>query len=188
MPAPIRDSLPLRELFSALVRRSFEVDVGWRDAEVQTYCTDLLVDFVHVDRLYGVRTRQGRRVQGLVQLLLEGDVRLGAASFDRERDVQKHIGDFTLFWRGLFPRHLEWRRRRGLAASADDLLDYVAVGKRSYRIVSSFGDEAPSPGAAFFGMLAERFELAVHGLEGVSRRLRERWGAAPGELWTLPEE
>lgn len=186
MPAPIRDPLPLREVFASLVRRSFEVDVGWRDEEVQTYCTGILVDFVHVDRLYGVQTREGRTVQSLVELLREGDVRLGAETFDRERDVQKHIGDFTLFWRGLFPRHLAWRRRHR-PGTADDLLDYVAVGKRSYRIVASFGDEAPFPGSAFFERLADRFELAVCGLEGVAARLGEATGGDPRDLWRLPE-
>ena len=40
-----------------------------------------------------------------------------APSFDRERQVRKHIGDYTLFFTGMFPesinhfrlRHIGWK-------------------------------------------------------------------------------
>ena len=36
-----------------------------------------------------------------------------APSFDREREVRKHIGDFTLFFAGLFPESLNrWIKER----------------------------------------------------------------------------
>jgi hypothetical protein len=36
-------------------------------------------------------------------MLIESNPLLAARSFDREREVWKHVGDFTLFFTGLFP-------------------------------------------------------------------------------------
>jgi len=37
-------------------------------------------------------------------MLIESDPIYGPApSFDRERQVRKHIGDYTLFYAGMFP-------------------------------------------------------------------------------------
>ena len=48
-------------------------------------------------------------------MLLESNPVFGPApSFDRERQVRKHIGDYTLFFTGMFPEsinHLHLRRR-----------------------------------------------------------------------------
>ena len=48
-----------------------------------------------------IGSSRGRRVWQVAERLVEGDVLLNATSFEREREVHKHIGDFTLFWTGL---------------------------------------------------------------------------------------
>jgi len=45
--------------------------------------------------------------------LVESEVLLQAQSIDRERDVHRHIGDFTLFMAGLFPEYLRRLKRPG---------------------------------------------------------------------------
>jgi hypothetical protein len=61
---------------------------------------------------------------------------LHARRFEREREVRKHIGDYTLFLTGMFPEYVATLPRRGLRL--DRLIDYVKAGKESYRIVAAF--------------------------------------------------
>ncbi len=169
--APIPADHPLRRLFRRLTEQTFVRTLGWDDPAVVGYVSDLLADFTHIDRLYRIRTTQGRRVEDVAEMLLEGDLLHRAASVEREREVHKHIGDFTLFMAGLFPEHV-WRLRspRPLA-SPDSLLDYVRTGKRSYRVAAefTFGDYAGT--APLFRKLSDQFELCVFGLGYVRRDL-----------------
>ena len=71
---------------------------------------------------------------------------MNAQSFNREFQVHKHIGDFTLFMLGMFPTSLCGRKGRELllgsiivpGGSLSDL--YILQGQRSYRIASEFTD------------------------------------------------
>ena len=59
-----------------------------------------------------------------------------APSFDCERQVRKHIGDYTLFFTGMFPEsinHFRLRRNR-----TENFVDWIKAGKESYYIVSKF--------------------------------------------------
>ena len=59
---------------------------------------------------------------------------------DRECDVHRHIGDFTLFMAGLFPEYLLRLKTAGLIYHKDFLVDYMKAGKRSYGIVAQMAD------------------------------------------------
>ena len=172
---------PLRQLFSTVTERCFLEGLGWSDPAVIRYLVELLVDFTHIDRLYKIRNAQGRRVEDVVEMLIEGDLLHRASSLERERQVHKHIGDFTLFMTGLFPEFLRWMKRQRVLISPDTLVDYVETGKRSYRIASygAYGEEV-----SLFRKLAENFELCIFGLGYVrtdlrrlrNRRLERLWG------------
>src|SRR2546429_6102266 len=43
------------------------------------------------------------RSEDVGEMLIESNPMLEAPSFDRERAVRKHVGDYTLFMTGLFP-------------------------------------------------------------------------------------
>ena len=88
---------PLRQLFGALTEKSFTEHLGWLDLNVTSYVSNLLVDFTHTDHLYKIRNQHDQPVDTVVDLLFESEVLLQAQSMDRERDVHRHIGDFTLF-------------------------------------------------------------------------------------------
>ena len=50
--------------------------------------------------------------------------------------MRKHIGDYTLFFTGMFPEsinHFRLRRNR-----LENLVDWMKAGKESYYIVSKF--------------------------------------------------
>ena len=100
-------------------------------------------------------------------MLYESEVTYEAGSFEREREVHRHIGDFTLFMAGLFPEYLKRIRTAGLIYHKDFLVDYIKTGKRSYRMVAEFGDSDPAGeklAPPLFRKLAENFELCVLGL------------------------
>jgi hypothetical protein len=94
---------PLRQLFGELVQRHFFRGVQLYDPDVAEYVTGILTDFTHVGNLYRIRNARGRRIEEVAEMLVESNPLLGASSFDREREVRKHVGDFTLFFTGLFP-------------------------------------------------------------------------------------
>ena len=159
----------LRKLFGSLAEKAFAEKLGWPDFKVSEYVSTLLVDFTHTDRLYQIRNARDKRVEAVVDLLYESEVTHEARSFERERDVHRHIGDFTLFMAGLFPEYLKRITTAGLIYHKDFLVDYIKTGKRSYRIVSEFTDwSASTPETQFspplFRKLADNFELCVVGL------------------------
>ncbi len=113
-----------------MVRRRFEADVRLTDPRLASYVSGLLVGFTHVDNLYRIRDSRGRRLEDVGEMLLESYPLIGGGSFDREREVRKHVGDYVLFMTGLFPESLEGARRfRQLRLDA--CVDYMKAGKES---------------------------------------------------------
>jgi hypothetical protein len=154
---------PLRRLFGALTEKRFVETLGWPDQNVTEYLSNLLVEFAHTDRLYRIRNQRGKRLDTVVELLYESEVLLEARSLDREQDIHRHIGDFTLFMAGLFPEYLKRLKSASMIYHQDFLVDYVKTGKRSYGIVARYeagsGERPP-----LFHKLSDNFELCVTGL------------------------
>jgi hypothetical protein len=164
MGAQIPPQHPLRQLFGALTEKSFTEHLGWPDLNVTSYVSNLLVDFTRTDHLYKIKNRHGQPVDTVVDLLYESEVMLEAQSLDCERDVHRHIGDFTLFMAGLFPEYLRRLKSAGLVYHKDFLVDYVKTGKRSYGIVAQIGRDDSEGNPPLFQKLSENFELCVTGL------------------------
>jgi len=92
---PISRDHPLRKLFRELVTRHFQ-----DDPNIAEYVCGVLTDFMHVDHLYRIRDACGKRLEEVGEMLIESNPMLEARSFDREREVRMHIGDYTLFLSG----------------------------------------------------------------------------------------
>lgn len=161
-------NLSLQQLFGELVERAFALSLRWDDRQVMRYLTNLLTEFAHIDSLYRLRDLNGRPLQEVAEMLYYADIRLGAQSFYQEREVHRHIGDFTLFWTGVYPEALP-RLRASLRK--DHLIDYVKQGKESYRLVSLFDIGEWREEAPMFRRLSENFEVAMQGLHAV----RQLW-------------
>ncbi|MFN4033626.1 MAG: hypothetical protein ACK4ME_08440 [Fimbriimonadales bacterium] len=161
-------NLSLQQLFGELVERAFALSLRWDDRQVMRYLTNLLTEFAHIDSLYRLRDLRGRPLQEVAEMLYYADIRLGAQSFYQEREVHRHIGDFTLFWTGVYPEALP-RLRASLRK--DHLIDYVKQGKESYRLVSLFDIGEWREEAPMFRRLSENFEVAMQGLHAV----RQLW-------------
>ena len=164
MVTRISEHHPLRRLFGALTEKSFVQHLGWPDLNVTQYVSNLLVEFTHTDQLYQIHNNHGERVDTVVDMLYESEVLLEAQSLDREREVHRHIGDFTLFMAGLFPEYLRRLKSASLIYHKDFLVDYVKTGKRSYGIVAQIQGEVFSADTPLFRKLSENFELCVTGL------------------------
>jgi len=126
------------------------------------------VEFIHMDNIYRIRNVAGRRLEEVAEMLMEADVRLEAMSFSREREVHRHIGDYTLFWTGVYPEMLRYLRA---ITRKDHLIDYVRQGKQSYYIVSTFDLGDWRQDAPLFRRLSEEFETCMYGLNLV----RAQW-------------
>jgi hypothetical protein len=142
---------PIRKMFRALTEMSFE-QIDLHDRDLMRYVADLLVEFIHVDNLFRLRDQQGRRLEHLVDMLL--DLREQAPA--DEREARKHIGDYTLFIVGLYPESLT-RRRRAVSPEY-----YIAQGKEAYLVVAEM--DRAKPTEPLFRKLSEHFEYCVTAL------------------------
>jgi len=167
----IPESSPLQRFFKEVVERNY-AEIGMRSSEVQAYVANLLAEFCETETLYKIRTADGRALCDVGEMLLESDPVYGPApSFDRERQVRKHIGDYALFFTGMFPEGLnQYRLRR---TRMEGLVDFVRAGKESYYIVSKFEHFEYARVAPLFRRMSNEFEQLVYGLNHVRNELEE---------------
>lgn len=158
---------PLRNYFSETIHEALTKELGLETAtDVENYLGDMLLRFLHLDRIYGLRDAYGQRVETVAEMVVEADPRLKAGSFDREREVHKHIGDFLLFWSGVFPEFLRHLRS---PASGDVLLDPLRQGQLSYYVASTFDYDPYTAEAVIFRKLSVDFERYSYGLRTVRK-------------------
>ncbi len=169
----IPESHPLQQFFAQLVTEHFANSIGLRDPQLSNYVAAMLTEFCEIDRLCRIRNGAGRRLDDVGEMLLEADPVFGEApSFDREREVRKHIGDYTLFFTGMFPEAINrFRLRR---QRLENFVDFIRAGKESYYIVSKFEFFEYAKVAPLFAKLSARFEECVYGLNQVKNDLAER--------------
>ena len=167
----IPESNPLQRFFKEVVERNYG-DVGVRSAEVHDYVANLLTEFCEAETLYKIKNADGRPLCDVGEMLVESNPVFGPApSFDRERQVRKHIGDYSLFFTGMFPQGLnKYRLRR---TRMESLIDFVKAGKESYYIVSKFEHFEYAKVAPLFACLSRNFEGCVYGLNMVKNDLQE---------------
>ena len=167
----VPESNPLQRFFSEIVERNYD-EVGVRQAEVQAYVANLLTEFCESENLFKIKNEDGRSLSDVGEMLLESDPVYGPApSFDRERQVRKHIGDYSLFFSGMFPESLNRHRLR--KHRLEGFLDFIKAGKESYYIVSKFEHFEYAKVAPLFSRMAQDFERLVYGLNQVKNELQE---------------
>lgn len=169
------DSEPLRRYFAGLTENTFHVQLGVVDPPLIDYLSDLLARFVRSDAIYRIRNLVGQPVQQVAEMLCEAEQRVGEA----RRDVHQHVGDFTLFWTGVFPEML---RRMQDRHTSDHLLDYCVQGKRAYWIASTIAADPEGAPAEILERLSRNFELCAYGL----REVRREWESRPDGPPTRP--
>uniref|UniRef100_A0A372IPQ0 Uncharacterized protein n=2 Tax=Paracidobacterium acidisoli TaxID=2303751 RepID=A0A372IPQ0_9BACT len=163
----------LRQFFHEVVSGCYPTYTGLDDSEVTTYIADLLTEFTASENLYRIRDASGKPLREIGEMLTASDPVLGSApSFDAEREMRRHIGDFALFSTGMYPESMHMRRNPLDA----DFMEMVRTGKESYYIVSQFDLFEYKQEAPFFARLSEEFERCMYGLTKVREEL-DRLGA-----------
>ena len=168
----IPEAHPLQQLFIEMVGRHYAHEIGLRDPQLVGYVAHLLAEFCDTEQLFKIRNAADRPLADVGEMLMESDPVFGPApSFDRERQVRKHIGDYTLFFTGMFPESInQFRLRR---QRLENLVDWMKAGKESYYIVSKFEYFEYAKVAPLFASLSQHFEQCVYGLNMVKNELQE---------------
>jgi len=157
---------PLRRLFAGLTEQTFIETLGMGDPALVDYLSLLLSRFVHMDSLHRLKDAQGKRLEEVAEMMLEVEA---MPSHGRTcREVHRHIGDYTLFWTGVYPEAL---KRLRSVLKKDHFIDYCEQGKRSYYIASTYEDDPYREEAPVLRRLSEHFELCAYGLSQV----RQEW-------------
>lgn len=154
----------LRRFFVGIAEQTFQTQLGVADPKLIDYISNLLVRFVKCDALYKIRGLKGTQFTQVTQMLAEAEFRVGEA----KREIHRHIGDFTLFWSGVYPESLALLQD---STSRDHLVDYCTQGKRAYWIASTFAGEPDGDvdENKVLIRLSREFEMCAYGLREVRR-------------------
>lgn len=163
------DRHPLRRLFAGVTEQTFLKMLGIGDPQLIDYLSEMLSRFVHMDSIYRLRNTQGQRLEEVVDMVFEAEAMPPEGRTRRE--VHRHIGDFTLFWTGVYPEAL---KRLRSSFTKDQFVDYCEQGKRSYYIASTFEQDPYQDEAPVLRRLSEEFELCAYGLNQVRLEWEKR--------------
>ena len=165
-----KSNSPVHRYFAGLAESTFQTRLGVVDPLLIDYVSDLLIRFIRFDGIQKVRGVSGRPLMSVTEMAAEAAERLGTA----KRELHRHIGDFTLFWAGVFPEAL----RKRSADTDHQFESYCSYGKQSYLIASTIitdNDEAPPSNV--LERLSDSFELCAFGL----REVRREWESGDDE-------
>ena len=158
----------VQKYFSGLAENTFQAHLGVVDPPLVDYVSDLLVRFVRSDIVHHYRGVTGRPLMTVTEMAAEAAHRIGGA----RRELHRHIGDFTLFWAGVYPEAL---RQHSLPVEQDQFHDYCAQGKRAYHLASQLDPVEPQqPESDLLERLSHCFELCCYGLREVRRQWEDR--------------
>lgn len=167
---------PLRRLFAGYAEFTFQHTFGVADPPLIDYLSGLLSRFLHTDAIHRIKNLQGRPLDQVADMMAEvADMPQGRVC----REVHRHIGDFALFWTGVYPEILN-RLRSSLRK--DSFIDYQEQGKRSYYIASTFDDDPYREEAAVLRRLSHEFEMCAYGLHQVRREWERTRPSPDGRL------
>ncbi len=163
--------LTVDRYFAGLAENTFQSELGIVDPTLIDYLSAMLVRFVRSDVVHRIRGISGKPLMSVPEMVAEASARLG----DARRDLHQHIGDFTLFWAGVYPEAL---REPDVEETSQQFLNYCRFGKQSYHIASTIEtstDEAVPAGVLH--RLSDQFDLCCYGL----REVRRQWENGGGD-------
>ncbi len=170
--APNRPPEALYRFFAGLTEYAFQTRIGVADPLLIDYLTDLLARFVRFDAVCSLRNPNGRPLEQVAEMLLEAEARVGEA----RRNAHRQIGDFALFWTGVYPETLRGTHH---GPRRDAFIDYCEHGKRAYYIASTIETDPPDKERDVLERLSHDFELCVYGLGEVRREWERRDSDGP---------
>jgi len=165
---------PLRRMFAGITEHAFVASLGVADPPLVDYVTDLLARFVHIDSIFRLRDAEGNRLDDLVSMAMEAE---GLPATGRtRREYHRHIGDFALYWSGLFPEAVS---RFKFIRVKDQIVNFTRLGKRAYRAASDLDPETDGEQPQLFRRLSDEFELCALGLHEVRKDWQQMASVPP---------
>lgn len=161
----------VRRFFAGVTEYVFQTRLGVADPPLVDYISELLSRFLRSEDVYAVRSTRGDRLTQVADMLEEATHRQG----DAKRQLHRHIGDYTLFWTGLYPEVADRMQR---SSGKDVLLDYRAQGKRNYLIASTIPVEREQAPSEVLERLSDCFDICTYGLQEVRKAWEEDDGIA----------
>jgi len=162
-----RDPSDLDRFFRGLTEHAFHGRLGVVDPPLVDYVASLLVRFIRNEQLRVLPGNEPRACDDVARML-------SIVQFDPPdvaRDEYRHIGDYTLFWSGLYPEAL---RRFQHPSRPDHLLDYREAGKQAYRLAAALEPADAADARQLLETLSTEYDICVEGLGEV----RRAWGDA----------
>ncbi len=139
----------IKNFFGKLVNMSF-LDLGNdKDSSAAGYISEMLTEFARTEKLYKISDSEGRRVESIVEIILESQNKNNNNS-ESERELRKYVGDFSLFMSGVFRDYL---------IRGSYLNYYIDQGTKSYFLVSRLDLEMGKGDPIFFNKLSQEFEF-----------------------------
>ena len=166
----------LRRYFAGIAENTFQAELGVADPALIDYISDLLTRFIRSEAIFRIRNLAGKPIREVAEMMVEAQARVGNA----QREVHRHIGDFTLFWSGVYPESL---KRMRASSRRDHLVDFCNEGKRAYWIASTIATDEPAGATAdVLERLSQEFELCAYGLREVRRVWESRGDERGGPI------
>lgn len=170
---------PIHEVFRAALDRAFQDHRDLYSPEVAGHLREnILVDFLHVDRLYRLRTASGGRVDAIADMVRVAHENEGP---ERRLEVDRYIGDYVVFMGGFFPAFLNrpsYESRPsvakvgGLFVSFSRPIDYyIAEGRNAYGRAADTARIFEPESHHMFRRLGERIEGYLGLLADVKRHI-----------------
>jgi len=155
-----RDPSDIDRFFRGLTEYAFHARLGVVDPPLVDYVALLLVRFLRHDAL--ATSSAGPAATDVATLLV--------AARDHAPDEAlaeyRHVGDYTLFWTGLYPEAVERLRKPG---RADQFVDFRVAGKQAYWLASTLEPDEAAEERLLFERLSRDYDLCVEGLGEVRR-------------------
>lgn len=161
-----RDPDDIGRFFRGLTEHAFHARLGIVDPPLVDYVSLLLVRFIRNDEIRSLPHQAPAVLEDVTDMLSA----VQQAPAEAAREEYRHIGDYTLFWSGLYPEAL---RRFQHPTRQDHLLDYRAAGKKAYWIASTLEPADAAEERDLLARLSHDYDLCVEGLAEV----RRAWGA-----------
>ena len=163
-----RDPSDIDRFFRGLTEYAFHTRLGVVDPPLVDYVALLLVRHLRLDRVATVPGVGGEEPPEVATMLM---VAQRHASADEAREEYRRIGDYTLFWSGVYPEAVRRFERPG---RAEPLIGYREAGKRAYWLAASLEPDDADDERRLFERLCHEYDLCVEGLAEV----RRAWGEA----------
>ncbi len=115
-------------MLAGLTEHAFLDELGIGDPPLVDYISAMLSRFINMDEMYQLHDLQGRRLEEVADMMMEAEA-LPTQGRTR-REIYRHIGDFTLFWTGVYPEAV----KRAYAVLSARIISSITASKANARI------------------------------------------------------